>query len=199
VPVPLPCSWFPKEKSSYLMSSLRPSTERDSASNQTGDTDINLTFDLHDDVESNLEHYVNLARLGDPTEANEYFDEVLKKYKHIFPVFAERSEFLIATGAYEELRKLLPKSQERYSFSNDEWLLVKLCRIISSFHLDEEYSRTWAIIKTDINSQEISDTVPMSSTLVSRGCLILHGKSLINTDTMLRSLSSHSRLPVPTS
>jgi hypothetical protein len=139
----------------------------DFAPDQAGDTDINLTFGLHDDVESNLEEFVRLARLGDPAEANDYFEEVLKKYKHIFPVFAERSEFLISTGAYEELRKLLPQSQERCSFSNDEWLLVKLCKIISAFHLDEYYSRAWPIIETSIVAQEISVTVPMSSTLVN--------------------------------
>jgi hypothetical protein len=139
----------------------------DVAPNQAGDTDIILTFDLHDDVESNLEEFVTLARLGYQVEADEYFKEVLKKYKHIFPVFAERSEFLISTGAYEKLRNLIPKSQELCSFSNDEWLLVKLCRIISSFHLDEEYSRGWAIIEADVGAQEISDTAPMSSTLVN--------------------------------
>jgi hypothetical protein len=167
--------------------------------NQAGDTDINLTFDLHDDVESNLEEFVTLARLGYQVEADEYFKEVLKTYKHIFPVFAERSEFLISIRAYDELRRLLPQSQERCNFSNDEWLLVKLCRIISSFHLDEDYSLAWAIVETDIGARDISDTVPISSTLVSRGCIILHGESLTDTDTMLRSLSTHSCLPVPTS
>jgi hypothetical protein len=92
------------------------SQEKANTATQSGDFFIFLKFDLHDDVESNLEQFVTSARLGRPYDAEDYFAEVLKKYHHIFQVYAEQAEFLTSRGAYGELRKSLPKSQKQCSF-----------------------------------------------------------------------------------
>lgn len=74
-----------------------------------------LVFDisLEEDIESELEDFVLLTRLGILDEAKELFHMVLKEHQHLFPVFAETAAFFVDSNEGDQLTILLQDLKSR--------------------------------------------------------------------------------------
>jgi hypothetical protein len=121
------------------------------------DFEFRLEFDIEEDIEGELEYFVQLARLGLAQEARETFDHSLRDHLRLFPVLAEYSEFLLAENKYRELSKILLTAMVKDDFSEGERWLLELLRGLSDFHttghLDGAFytAREWqALVKCEI-------------------------------------------------
>jgi hypothetical protein len=53
------------------------------------DFEFRSEFDIEEDIEGELEHFVQLARLGFAQDARETFDHSLRDHLRLFPVFLQ--------------------------------------------------------------------------------------------------------------
>lgn len=75
------------------------------------DTTVHLELDIEGDVESQLEEFSHLKRLGNFTAAEQYFQNDLYEYLDVPPVAVEYAEMLLQQGAYQRLKDLLQKQE----------------------------------------------------------------------------------------
>lgn len=64
-------------------------------------------MDVAEDLDSELQAFVRLSRLGLFEEASRWFDECLNFHEHKFPVLVERADMLLRAELYPEAIKLL--------------------------------------------------------------------------------------------
>ncbi|KAH7418911.1 hypothetical protein BKA64DRAFT_763792 [Cadophora sp. MPI-SDFR-AT-0126] len=96
---------------------LGPSVKRD--------TTIHLQLDVEHDLESRLEEFSRLKRLGDFLGANKYFEANLQEFIHISPVSVELADMLLAQGAYKRLKELRMRNELNPPLNPDELISHK--------------------------------------------------------------------------
>lgn len=113
------------------------------SSNSASESDIplQLEMDIEEDVPAELEHFVRLVMLGEDDAALEYFDRVLTRHLHAFPVFAEYIDLVlpsrikigsIARAKSLRLRRALDDVQSN-SFTSLQQEYVALIALCSDF------------------------------------------------------------------
>ncbi len=75
------------------------------------DTTIHFELDIEGDVESQLEEFSHLKRLGNFHLAEQYFKTNLHEYLDVPPVAVEYAEMLSQQGAYQRLTDLVQKKE----------------------------------------------------------------------------------------
>jgi hypothetical protein len=90
---------------------LRPDSDQDIT--------ISLELDVEGDVESQLEEFSRLQRLGDFHAAEQYFQTNLDEYLNIPLVAVEYAEMLLQQGAYQRLKDLLQRSELKARVPSD--------------------------------------------------------------------------------
>lgn len=74
-------------------------------------TTVHLELDIEGDVESHLEEFSRLKRLGHFHAAEQYFQSNLHDYLDVPPVAIEYAEMLLLQGAYKRLKELLLRKE----------------------------------------------------------------------------------------
>jgi hypothetical protein len=82
---------------------LGPSSNRD--------TTIHFQLDIEEDLESRLEEFSRLKRLGNYKGAEKYFEDNLQKFIDIPPVSVELADMLLTQGAHKHLKELRHKNK----------------------------------------------------------------------------------------
>lgn len=89
-------------------------------------------IDIEEDVPAALEHFLMLSMVGMYQDGQEYFDRILSRHLHAFPVFAEYADFLIQARNRARLRQLLEQPiVDGFSEDNRERGLVVVLRALS--------------------------------------------------------------------
>jgi hypothetical protein len=84
------------------------------------DTTIHLQLDIEEDLESCLEEFSRLKRLGNYRGAEEYFQGNLQKFIDIPPVSVELADMLLTQGAYKRLKELRQENKLKPPPSQDD-------------------------------------------------------------------------------
>lgn len=71
------------------------------------DTTIHLEMAIEEDIESYLEEFSRLKRLGNFTAAEQYFQSHLSDYLGLAPVAVEYADLLLEQGAYKRLNEMV--------------------------------------------------------------------------------------------
>jgi hypothetical protein len=75
------------------------------------DTTIHLQLDVEEDLETHLEEFSRLKRLGSFKDAEEYFQTNLHEFINVPPVSVEYADMLLTQGAYKRLKALRQKNE----------------------------------------------------------------------------------------
>ncbi|KAE8441515.1 hypothetical protein EG329_004903 [Mollisiaceae sp. DMI_Dod_QoI] len=84
------------------------------------DTTIHLQLDIEEDLESRLEEFSRLKRLGNYSAAEEYFQGNLQKFTDVPPVSVEFADMLLTQGAYKRLKELRQKNKLKPPLGPDD-------------------------------------------------------------------------------
>jgi hypothetical protein len=76
-----------------------------------GNTTVHVELDIEGDIESHLEEFSHLKRLGRFTAAEQYYKHNLYEHRNVPPVAVEYAEMLLQQGAYQRLKDLLQKQE----------------------------------------------------------------------------------------
>lgn len=67
------------------------------------DVDLELEYEIEEDVKAELEDFVRLSHMGQFKDAHQIFDECLSGYDDWYPVVAEYADCLLREGDFEQL------------------------------------------------------------------------------------------------
>ena len=72
-------------------------------SKSSQDVNLELEYEIEEDVEAELEEFVRLNHIGQFKEAHELFDECLRHHADWYPISAEYADLLLREGKLEQL------------------------------------------------------------------------------------------------
>ncbi|KAL4781249.1 hypothetical protein BJX76DRAFT_360112 [Aspergillus varians] len=89
-----------------------------------------LELELEEDLEAEIHHFVKLSRMGNYTQAHEFYDHTLHKHDHIFPIIAEYADMLLEQGCYTRATEYLQWhiATKRHALEADELQLLRLMK-----------------------------------------------------------------------
>lgn len=155
------------------------------------DFEFRLEFDIEEDIEGELDDFVRLARLGLVKQAREYFQGALSDHLKLFPVFAEYAEFLIEEGAYPELFDILQICRNDYSFSDEEYSLVRLLEALVLTRTDPGDESSLHVAQDWLDDQTLDDLQQIDEITVKSSPFQSHIRTDFFVDTMFRNMSCH--------
>lgn len=100
----------------------------------TRDTTVHFQMDIQEDVESQLEEFSRLKRLGHFAAAEQYFQNYLAHFLPLRPVVNEYAEMLLEQGAYRRALEFL----SRDLFGDDretEGILLESMKMVAAMHV----------------------------------------------------------------
>ncbi|QKX55122.1 uncharacterized protein TRUGW13939_02214 [Talaromyces rugulosus] len=100
----------------------------------TRDTTVHFQMDVQEDVESQLEEFSRLKRLGHFAAAEQYFQNYLAHFLPLRPVVNEYAEMLLEQGAYRRALEFL----SRDLFDDDretEGILLESMKMVATMHV----------------------------------------------------------------
>jgi tetratricopeptide (TPR) repeat protein len=95
-----------------------------------------LELDLEEDIETEIHHFVKLARMGDYAVAHEFFDCTLRQHDHFFPVVVEYADMLLEQGCYRRAAEYLDRriKAPRGPLVPDEMQLLRLMNSLANIY-----------------------------------------------------------------
>ncbi|KAL3459048.1 hypothetical protein BJX64DRAFT_291591 [Aspergillus heterothallicus] len=95
-----------------------------------------LEFELEEDVEAELQHFVKLSRTGNYAAAHDFFNNTLRHHDHLFPVIVEYADMLLEQGCYGPAAEFLTgKIQSCHGLLDPEEIqLLKLMNCLSNIY-----------------------------------------------------------------
>ncbi|KIW64992.1 hypothetical protein PV04_07285 [Phialophora macrospora] len=130
------------------------------------DFEFRLEFDVEEDIEGELEHFVQLARYGLTRTARGYFQQTLSTHLGLFPVLAEYAEFLVSEDAYDELLSILPTSRKGCDFSSAEYDLVRLLTALARARQNAEHEDPFYVAELWWRRQKMDDVRHFDETTI---------------------------------
>ncbi|KAF7594588.1 hypothetical protein BBP40_008855 [Aspergillus hancockii] len=99
-------------------------------------TTVPLVFDVEEDMEKEIQHFVKLSRMRDYAKAHELFDHTLKHHVQFFPVVVEYCDMVLEQGWYRRLSEFL---EERILtmigiLDREEVILLRLLKALSDIY-----------------------------------------------------------------
>ncbi|KAJ0418457.1 hypothetical protein BJY00DRAFT_287803 [Aspergillus carlsbadensis] len=97
---------------------------------------IPLELDLEEDIETEIHHFVKLARTGDYAAAHEFFHCTLQHHDHLFPVVAEYADMLLEQGCYGRAAVYLERQIDtrKGALAPDEMQLLRLMKSLAEIY-----------------------------------------------------------------
>ena len=104
------------------------------SSSQPAEDVLSLSASLEEDIQSELEEFVLLARLGLTDEAHTFYEEVLHENVDLFPIFAEVAAFYLDIDEPKRIGQLVLDHEARVTtlHTPDQRSLIHVLRSLSS-------------------------------------------------------------------
>jgi hypothetical protein len=110
--------------------------------------------DVQEDIPAELEAFIRLNRLGRFGEAKAFFEDALRPYVNLFPVFVEYADLLLEQGDFRGLSEFLDSIPNEL-FSAEETELISLLKALSDIYLHgalqsglDQARRAWSFLKS---------------------------------------------------
>ncbi|KAB8207306.1 hypothetical protein BDV34DRAFT_192051 [Aspergillus parasiticus] len=104
---------------------------------QPSGTTIPLELELEEDIDKEINHFVQLSRMGHYAEAQRFFDNTIGKHDYMFPIVAEYADMLLEQGSYRRAVELLNEHiRAKAEFLDpDEMQLLKIMKALAEIYL----------------------------------------------------------------
>jgi hypothetical protein len=105
-------------------------------------SEVRLTFDeeIEENIPEEVDIFVRLSRLGNFKKGTEWYEASLSSQSRLFPIAAERADFLLEQGSYQQLDDFIEEviqriDQKVYVFAENEVLLFKVLKALAKMHI----------------------------------------------------------------
>ncbi|KAB8277915.1 hypothetical protein BDV30DRAFT_234325 [Aspergillus minisclerotigenes] len=103
---------------------------------QPSGTTLPLELELEEDIDKEINYFVQLSRMGHYAEAQRFFDNTIGKHDYMFPVVAEYADMLLEQGSYRRAVEFLNEHiRAKAEFLDpDEMQLLKVMKALAEIY-----------------------------------------------------------------